>query len=172
MPRCPVPLFISRILHSRKSYLCENWLSAPVRYTSRARSQDVGVRRSRQDLHHSFLVPARALGPPQFHHLCVAVHGVLWRLTAGSRTDLKIMVSPVRIRVPPLKKVLQLTRKIPLSLGPIPRTFLAYRTEASGYSFNLVGGFWVNSAYRVCMPMRNLPSAVFAPKEYRSPQRV
>jgi hypothetical protein len=34
-------------------------------------------------------------------------HGALWRLTVGSRTDLKIMVSPVRIRVLPLKKVLQ-----------------------------------------------------------------
>ena len=33
-----------------------------------------------------------------------SVYGAPWRLTAGFRTDLKIMVSPIRIRVPPLKK--------------------------------------------------------------------
>jgi hypothetical protein len=27
-------------------------------------------------------VPALTLGPPQLHHICVAVHGVLWRPTA------------------------------------------------------------------------------------------
>jgi hypothetical protein len=36
-----------------------------------------------------------------------SAHGALWRLTVGFGTDLKIMVSPVRIRVPPLKKTLQ-----------------------------------------------------------------
>jgi hypothetical protein len=67
-----------------------------------------------------------ALIPPQFHHNCVAAHvvrwrstavgvlqnplrhtayGALWRLTVGFGSDsLKIMVSPVRIRVPPLTK--------------------------------------------------------------------
>jgi hypothetical protein len=64
------------------------------------------------------------LRPPQCHHNCVAVprvwwrltnvgdlknrldsaYGSLWQRTAGFRTDLKIMVSPVRIRVPPLIK--------------------------------------------------------------------
>jgi hypothetical protein len=57
------------------------------------------------------LVPALALGPPQLHHICVAVHGVLRRRTVGCRTDLKIMVSPVRIRVPSLRKYLQIARK-------------------------------------------------------------
>jgi hypothetical protein len=37
--------------------------------------------------------------------------GALWQGTVGSRTDLKIMVSPDRIRVPPLLKVLQNARK-------------------------------------------------------------
>jgi hypothetical protein len=40
------------------------------------------------------------------------------------------------------------------------------------YSFNLIGGYCLNSAYRVCMPMSNLPRALFAPEEYRSPQSV
>ena len=30
----------------------------------------------------------------------------------------------------------------------------------------------MNSAYRVCVPMRNLPGAVLGPNEYRSPQSV
>jgi hypothetical protein len=33
-----------------------------------------------------------------------SAYDALWRLTVGFGTDLKIMVSPVRIRVPPLKK--------------------------------------------------------------------
>jgi hypothetical protein len=40
-----------------------------------------------------------------------SVYGALWWLTVGFRTDLKIMVPPVRIRVPPLKKVLQIIEK-------------------------------------------------------------
>ena len=39
-------------------------------------------------------------------------YGALWRLTVGFGTDLKIMVSPVRIWVPPLEKVLQTTRRL------------------------------------------------------------
>jgi len=65
---------------------------------------------------------ALALSPPQLHHLCVEVsgapwgstavgdfqnrldsaHGAPWRSNVGFRTELKIMVLPVRIRVPPL----------------------------------------------------------------------
>src|SRR5215208_1265893 len=41
-----------------------------------------------------------------------------------------------------------------------------------GRSFDLVGGRLLNSAQRVRVPMGNLPGAVFAPKEYRSPQGV
>ena len=37
--------------------------------------------------------------------------GALWRLTVGFGTNLKIMVSPVRIRVPPLRKHLQIEGK-------------------------------------------------------------
>jgi hypothetical protein len=76
---------------------------------------------------------ALALGPPQLHHICVAVHGGrwgstaasdlkknrldsvygdLWQLTVGFGTSLKIMVSPVRIRVPPLLKYLQSAEKV------------------------------------------------------------
>src|SRR5215213_3624513 len=52
-----------------------------------------------------------ALGPPPLHHICVAVHGGLRRSNVGLRTDVKIMVSPVRIWVPPLTKALQNARK-------------------------------------------------------------
>ena len=41
-----------------------------------------------------------------------SAHEALWRLTVGFGTDLKIMVSPVRIRVLPLKKVLQNVEKL------------------------------------------------------------
>jgi hypothetical protein len=37
-----------------------------------------------------------------------SAYGGLWRRTAGLGTDLKIMVSPVRIRVPPLLKDAQI----------------------------------------------------------------
>jgi hypothetical protein len=41
-----------------------------------------------------------------------SAYGALWRLNVGFGTDsLKIMVSPVRIRVPPLQKVLQIAGK-------------------------------------------------------------
>src|SRR3712207_9261600 len=40
-----------------------------------------------------------------------SAYGARWRLTVGSWTDLKIMVSPVRIRVPPLIKILQMAGK-------------------------------------------------------------
>ena len=40
------------------------------------------------------------------------------------------------------------------------------------HSTSYLGGCSLNIAYRVCMPMSNLPSALFAPEEYRSPQSV
>jgi hypothetical protein len=40
-----------------------------------------------------------------------SVYGAPWGINVGFGTDLKIMVSPVRIRVPPLEKLLQIAEK-------------------------------------------------------------
>jgi hypothetical protein len=50
-------------------------------------------------------------GPQGLLTACVAAQAVSSRGVPERRTSLKIMVSPVRIRVPPLIKVLQIEEK-------------------------------------------------------------